>query len=69
MVGTVLGLTVAPWALITTAIITLGLDCKVEMVKTDGSTVELWSRETGHKAVAFGEEVVEQVKNSLHKEE
>ncbi len=66
--GTVLGLALAPWALIVTAIVTVGMDCRVELEKTDGEVVELLSRETGRKAVAFGAEVVEQVKSSFHKE-
>ena len=55
LAGTILGLAVAPWALITSALVTLGLDCTIELVKTDGETVELLSREVGRKAVAVGE--------------
>lgn len=68
LAGTILGLAVAPWALITSALVTLGLDCTIELVKTDGETVELLSREVGRKAVAVGEQIVGEVKDSIRKE-
>ena len=61
IVGTILGLTAAPWALIASAIATLGFDCRVELEKTDGEVIELFSREVGQKAVDFGDAVVEEV--------
>ncbi len=67
IVGTVLGLTVAPWALIASAIATLGFDCRIELEKTDGTTVELFSREVGKKAVDFGDAVVDEVKEHFKK--
>ncbi len=68
IVGTVLGLTAAPWALIATAVATLGLDCRIELVKTDGETMELFSREVGQKAVDLGSAVVDEVKERIHKD-
>ena len=67
IVGTVLGFAAAPWALITTAIVTLGFDCKIELEKTDGEIVEIFSREVGSKAVDLGSALVDEVKDSLHK--
>ena len=67
IVGTVLGLTAAPWALIATAVATLGFDCRIELEKTDGTTVELFSREVGQKAVDLGDAVVEEVKERFNK--
>ena len=49
--GTVLGLTAAPWALVATAVATLGFDCRIELEKTDGEVIEILSREVGQKAV------------------
>lgn len=66
--GTVLGLTAAPWALIASAIATLGFDCKVEVLKTDGETVEVLSREVGKKAVDYGTAVVNGVRDTFHKD-
>ena len=68
IVGTVLGLTAAPWALIATAVATLGFDCRIELVKTDGGTIELFSREVGQKAVDLGSAVVDEVKERIHKD-
>ncbi len=68
LVGTILGLTAAPWALIATAVATLGFDCKVELEKTDGTIVELLSRDVGQKAVDLGASVVEEIKDRFHKE-
>lgn len=65
--GTILGLAVAPWALITSALVTLGLDCSIVMVKTSGEEVELLSREVGRKAVAVGSELVGEVKTRIHR--
>ena len=66
--GTVLGLTAAPWALIASAIVTLGFDCRVEVLKTDGESVEVLSREVGKKAVDYGTAVVNGVKDTFHKD-
>ena len=66
IVGTVLGITAAPWALVATAIATLGFDCKVLLEKTDGNTVEILSRDVGGKAVEFGTNVVNEVKDRFH---
>ena len=51
IVGTILGLTAAPWALIASAIATLGFDCRIELEKTDGEVIEILSREVSQKAV------------------
>ena len=68
IVGTVLGLTAAPWALIATAVATLGFDCKIELEKTDGEIVEVFSREVGQKAVDLGSAVVDEVKDRFRKD-
>ena len=68
IVGTILGLTAAPWALIASAIATLGFDCRIELEKTDGTIIELFSREVGQKAVDLGSAVVDEVKERIHKD-
>ena len=67
IVGTILGLTAAPWALIASAIATLGFDCRIVLEKTDGTTQELFSREVGQRAVDLGDAVVEEIKDKFHK--
>ena len=69
IVGTVLGLTAAPWALIASAIATLGFDCRIELEKTDGELVELFSRDVGKRAVNFGAAFVEEVKESFSRDD
>ena len=67
IVGTILGLTAAPWALVATAVATLGFDCRIELEKTDGEIVEIFSREVGKKAVDYGDAVVEEIKDRFKK--
>ena len=68
ILGTVLGLTVAPWALIASAIATLGFDCRIVLEKTDGTTQEIFSREVGRKAIDMGDAVVEEIKDRFKKD-
>ncbi|MBQ1322663.1 MAG: DUF4342 domain-containing protein [Erysipelotrichaceae bacterium] len=68
IIGTILGAAVAPWALIASAIATLGLDCKVELEKTDGEIIELFSREVGNTAVNVGKNLWNNVKDGVKKE-
>ena len=68
IVGTVLGLTAAPWALLASAIATLGFDCRIELEKTDGEIVEIFSRDVGQKAVDIGAAVVDEIKDSFKKD-
>ena len=42
VVGTILGAAAAPWALIITAITTLGFHCKVEVEKENGETTVIY---------------------------
>ena len=69
IVGTVLGLTAAPWALLASALATLGFDCRIELEKTDGEIVEIFSREVGRKAVDLGSAVADEIKDSFGKKE
>ncbi len=63
IVGTVLGLTAAPWALVASAVATLGFDCRIELEKTSGEIVEIFSREVGQKAVDIGAAFVDELKD------
>ncbi len=44
VVGTVVGLAAAPWALILAAIATVGLDCVVEVEKKDGQITVVYEK-------------------------
>ena len=65
--GTILGLAAAPWTILATAVATLGFDCRIELVKTDGEVTELFSREVGSRAVDLGAAVIDQVKDNFKK--
>lgn len=43
VVGGVIGLVAAPWALILAALATIGLDCTVEVEKEDGQVIVIHS--------------------------
>ena len=69
LVGTILGLTAAPWALIASAVATVGLDCRIELVKTNGEVVEVLSRDVSRKAVDLGSALIDEVRSSVRREE
>ncbi|MBE6742488.1 MAG: DUF4342 domain-containing protein [Ruminococcaceae bacterium] len=49
IIGAVLGLTAAPFVAITTALVTFGLDCEIEIEKKDKTIVNLNQTEIGTK--------------------
>ena len=61
VLGAAVGVAAAPWALIAGAVAALGLDCKVVLIKKDGSTVELLSRDVGKKAAGVGAALLEKL--------
>lgn len=52
--GAAVGLYAAPWTLAAAAAAALGFNCRIRLVKVNGETVELLSREQGKKALDFG---------------
>ena len=65
ILGTVLGAIAAPWALILATITTIGLDCKVEVTKTDGSVIDVSGKTVGQKIAKAGNAIVEDVKDAF----
>ncbi len=59
LVGTAIGIAAGPWALLTAVVATLGLDCRIILVKKDGTETELLSREVGRKAAGMGSTILE----------
>ena len=55
ILGAVIGLTAAPFAVLTTALITFGLDCEIEIEKQDGTVLNLNETEIGVKMEAWKE--------------
>ena len=50
IVGGIIGVAAAPWAIVAAAVATAGFACKVELVKNDGEVVRVASKEFGEKA-------------------
>ena len=66
--GTVIGIAAGPWALLTATIAALGFDCKIELIKKDGSSMELLSRDVGRKAASVGSRLLSRLADD-HKDE
>ena len=55
IVGSIIGVAAAPWAVIAAAVATAGFACRVEIVKEDGEILEVNSRAVEDTAKDFGE--------------
>lgn len=64
IVGTVIGLTAAPWAMLTAAIVTVGTDCKIELHTTDGDILDISGKSIGRKAADIGSAICEDIKDA-----
>ena len=49
ILGAIVGLSAAPFAVLTTALISFGLDCEVEITKKDGTVLNLSETPAGAK--------------------
>lgn len=67
VIGGIVGAVAAPWAMITAAIAAIGFDCKIELVKDDGSIVDASGKTIGEKAVDVGAAVVNNVVDTSSK--
>lgn len=59
VVGSVVVLAAAPWALLLAAITTVGLDCRVEVEKTDGEVIAIQGKDVTEKAVKVGDRMMD----------
>ena len=64
IVGGIVGLVAAPWAMLTATVATIGFDCKVELVKTDGSIIDISGKTIGKKIVDAGSDAIKELKNN-----
>ncbi len=55
IVGGIIGVAAAPWAIIAAAVATAGFACKVEIVKDDGDILEVSGKAVEEKAKDFGD--------------
>ena len=64
IVGGIVGLIAAPWAMLTATVATIGFDCNIEIVKTDGSIVDISGKTIGKKIVDAGSDAIKELKNN-----
>lgn len=62
IVGGIIGAVAAPWGLVASAVATIGFDCKIELIKTDGEVIDISGKTIGKKAVDMGNMVVEDIR-------
>ena len=65
ILGAVIGLSAAPFAVLTTALISFGLDCEIEIEKADGTVINLNQTETGVKLEEIKENAKTKFKDML----
>ena len=65
VVGAVVGLAYAKWALLAAALATVGFGCTVELIKDDGAVVNVVDEESGKKVREFATDTVEKVKENI----
>ena len=59
VVGSVVVLAAAPWAMLLAAVTTIGLDCRVEVEKTDGEVIAIQGKDVTEKAVKVGDRMMD----------
>lgn len=67
ILGTVIGLAAAPFAVLTTALVSFGLDCEIELEKKDGTILNLNHTELGEKLEGFKDTAKDKAKEFLEK--
>lgn len=65
VVGAVVGITAAKWAMLAAALATVGFGCTVEVIKDDGEIVNVLSEEDSQKIQNKTTEIVEDVKDVI----
>ena len=65
IVGVVVGLSAAKWAVLAAVLATLGFGCTVEIVKEDGEVVNVVDEQSSQKVRDFAAETVEKVKDTI----
>ena len=69
ILGAVVGLTAAPFVTIAGALVTLGMDCEVIVVKSDGSEMNLNHTAVGEKIGEVVETVKEKAQEAFQKDD
>ena len=63
IVGSVVGVITAPWVMLAVVITTIGFDCKVEVVKNDGSVMDISGKNVGRKMADAGAVMASDIKD------
>lgn len=69
IMGAVIGLAAAPWAMLTAALVTVGADCQVELHTTDGEILDISGKAVGRKAADIGSAICQDIKDACSDEE
>lgn len=62
ILGAIVGLGAAPFAVLTTALVSFGLDCEIEITKQDGTVLNLNETPTGTKLEELKDIVIDKAK-------
>lgn len=65
IVGGIIGVAAAPWAIVAAAVATAGFSCKVELVKDDGEVAKVDFDGIGQKVKDVGGAVVDGIKDAM----
>jgi hypothetical protein len=69
IIGAVVGVAAAPWAMLIAAAAAVGFDCTFELTKSDGTVTSITGSELTGMAVNAGSDVVKKVKDMVTTEE
>lgn len=67
MIGAVVGLKLAPFAVLTTALVSFGLDCEIEIEKEDGTVINLNRTPVGMRLEELKENAIDKTKEIIDK--
>ena len=67
MIGAMVGLKLAPFAVLTTALVSFGLDCEIEIEKEDGTVINLNRTPVGMKLEEIKENAIDKTKELFDK--
>lgn len=69
IVGGIIGVAAAPWAIVAAAVATAGFSCRVELVKDDGEVAKVDFDDIGRKVKNVGTAVVDGIKDAVKSDE
>ena len=67
MIGAMVGLKLAPFAVLTTALVSFGMDCEIEIEKEDGTVINLNQTPVGMKLEEIKDNALDKTKEIIEK--